>query len=70
MFVIVPLAFGSAGFADPGAQLQYLDQHLRVRSRTPDGELPRRFAHVRAIKASADALPHVRFLGRTGVGAG
>jgi len=69
MLVIVPLAFGGTGVANPGAQLERLAKDLLVRACSPDRKLAGRVANVSAVEAGADALAHVHGLGCASVGA-
>jgi hypothetical protein len=69
MLVVVLLALGRAIVTYPGAEFERFAQDLLVGPGAADGELPGRFADVRAIEAGADSLAHVHFLGRAGIGA-
>jgi hypothetical protein len=69
MLIVMPLAFGSAFVAYATTQLEHLAKHLFVGARSSNCELSRRFAHVRAVEARADALAHVHLLCSAGIGA-
>src|SRR5690606_1564874 len=68
--VVVFGAFGLTDLASADARLEDRADQLDVAPGSPRRDTVGRFAHVRAVEAGADALPHVRFFGRAGVGAG
>jgi hypothetical protein len=67
--VFVLLAFGRAGIAGPGTELEHFLENRFVGSGPPDGELAGRFTDVGAIEAGTNALAHVHLPGRAGIGA-
>ena len=69
MLMLVAFALRCAGIAYPRAQLEHFAQHLLVRPCPPHRELARRLAHVGAVEADADALPHVHLFRGAGIGA-
>ena len=70
MLVVVPLAFLRADIAGGDAELEHLLDQGLVAAGPPRRNLERGVADVGAVEAGADALAHVRFLGRAGIGAG
>ena len=70
MLMLVLLAFLAAELADGGACLKQHPDDLSILAGAPHGDPGGRIADIRAIEAGADALAHIRLLGRAGVSAG
>lgn len=64
MLVRVTFALGGAFVANARAQFQHLAKHLRVLPGPANRQLSSRVANIRTIETDANALPHVRLLGR------
>ena len=70
VFVIVLFALGCADLTSADACLELRAEHIDVRARAPNSYVGSRAANIGAVRAGADALAHIHFLGRAGVGAG